>query len=202
MIDSERSFAYSGRMDKAAISELQDFYFGHRRLPSYKELASLYGYKSKSSAYNLAEKLESAGYIQKDVAGKLVPTEKLTDIKVLGDVTAGFPSPAEEELVDTMSLDEFLVGNREATFILKVDGDSMVDAGIQDGDLILVERSDTANVGQIIIAEVDNEFTMKYFRKKSGKYYLEAANKDYDDIYPEGELKISGVVKGVVRKYD
>ncbi|MEX2515163.1 MAG: LexA family transcriptional regulator [Candidatus Paceibacterota bacterium] len=189
-------------MHEENIEKIQQFHSRNRRLPSYGELADLCGYKSKSSAYSLAEKLIEAGYIGRDSAGKLVPTAKLTDIKVLGDVTAGFPSPAEEELVDTMSLDDFLVENREATFILKVDGDSMIDAGIQDGDLVLVERTDTANVGQIIIAEVDNEFTMKYLREKSGAYYLEADNDNYADIYPEGELRIAGVVKGVVRKYD
>jgi len=189
-------------MHEKNIEKIQQFHSRNRRLPSYQELADLCGYKSKSGAYNLAENLIEAGYIQRDTAGKLVPTTKLTNIKVLGNITAGFPSPAEEELVDTMSLDEYLVENREATFVLKVDGDSMIDAGIQDGDLVLVERTDTANVGQIIVADVDNEFTMKYLRKKSGAYYLQAANDKYDDIYPEGELKISGVVKGVVRKYD
>lgn len=188
-------------MENTTLEKVRGFYTKHRRLPSYQELADLLGYKSKSSAYALADRLEKSGFIQKDGAGKLVPTTKLTDIKVLGDVMAGFPSPAEEELVDTMSLDEYLVENREATFILKVDGDSMQGAGIQDGDLILVERSDTAKVGQIIIAEVDGEFTMKYLRQKNGSYYLEAANDNYADIHPEGELKIGGVVKGVVRKY-
>jgi len=100
-----------------------------------------------------------------------------------------------------MSLDSFLIENREATFILKVDGNSMIEAGIKDGDLVLVERADSAKVSQIVVAEVDGEFTMKYLRKQDGAYYLEAANTDYDDIYPEGELKIGGVVKGVVRKY-
>jgi repressor LexA len=188
-------------MENEIIQKVRLFFSSHNRLPSYSELANICGYKSKSSAYKLADRLQNAGYIKKDTTGKLIPTSRLTDIKVLGDVTAGFPSPAEEELVDTMSLDEFLVENREATFILKVDGDSMQDAGIQDGDLILVERSDTAKPGQIIIAEIDGDFTMKFLRRKNNSYYLEAANDNYADIYPEGELKISGVVKGVVRKY-
>jgi len=189
-------------MESETIGKIQSFYSKQRRLPSFQELADLFGYRSKNSAYKLAQRLERAGFIDKDAAGKLVPTAKLTDIKVLGDVTAGFPSPAEEELVDTMSLDDFLIENREATFILKVDGDSMKNAGIQDGDLVLVERTDTAKDNQIVIAEVDSEFTMKFLRKKKGLYCLEAANADYDDIYPDEELKICGVVKGVVRKYE
>lgn len=201
-IDSKRTFAYSEGMQPEALGKIKNFYSTKKRLPSYAELADLYGYRSKSSAYQLAARLEEAGYISKDTAGKLVPTARLTDLKVLGDVTAGFPSPAEEELVDTMSLDEFLVENREATFILKVDGDSMEGAGIKSGDLILIERTDTAKIGQIIIAEVDGEFTLKYLRRDKSGYYLEAANPNYEDIRPEEELKIAGVLKGVVRKYD
>lgn len=189
-------------MTRNAIEKLQRFYSFHKRLPSYRELADLFDYQSKSGAYKLANKLEAEGYVRKDEEGKLIPTERLTALKVFGDVTAGFPSPAEEELVDTMSLDEFLVDNREATYVLRVDGPSMRDAGIHDGDLVLVERTDTAKPGRIVVAEVDNEFTMKYLREEDGQYYLEAANPDYDDIYPETDLQIGGVVKGVVRKYD
>lgn len=188
-------------MTREAVEKLQTFYSFHKRLPSYRELADLFDYQSKSGAYKLADKLEAEGYVRKDENGKLIPTERLTALKVFGDVTAGFPSPAEEELVDTLSLDEFLVDNREATYVLRVDGPSMQEAGIKNGDLVLVERTDTANTGEIVVAEIDNEFTMKYLRKEDGQYYLEAAHPDYDDIYPEGELKIGGVVKGVVRKY-
>jgi repressor LexA len=189
-------------MTQSPVKKVQRFYSRNKRLPSYRELADLFDYQSKSSAYNLATRLENKGYVEKDGDGKLIPTEKLTALKVFGDVTAGFPSPAEEELVDTMSLDDFLVDNREATYVLKVDGDSMKDAGIQDGDLVLVERKSTASVGDIIIAEVDNEFTMKYLREDEEGTYLEAANKNYEDVRPDQELKITGVVKGVVRKYD
>jgi repressor LexA len=189
-------------MQNETIKKIQNFYSNRKRLPSFQELADLFDYQSKNAAYKLADRLEQAGYIRKDATGKLVPTAKLTDIKVLGDVTAGFPSPAEEELVDTMSLDEFLVENREATYVLKVDGNSMKDAGIQDGDLVLVEKTSTAQIGDIIIAEVDNEFTMKYLREDDQGKYLEPANKNYDDIRPQRELKITGIVKGVVRKYE
>jgi SOS regulatory protein LexA len=114
---------------------------------------------------------------------------------------SSFPSAAEEELVDTMSLDEFLIKNKEATFMLKVKGDSMIDAGIMEGDMVLVERGTQPKVGQIIIAEVDGEYTMKYYRKSGDKIYLEAANKKYKPIFPEHTLKIEAVVTAVVRKY-
>jgi repressor LexA len=116
-------------------------------------------------------------------------------------VEAGFPSPAEEELLDTMSLDEYLISNKEATFILQVSGNSMIDAGIMPKDLVLVERTNEAKPGDIVIAEVDGKWTMKYLRQKGNQMYLEPANKKYTPIYPKEELKISAVVKAVIRKY-
>ena len=85
--------------------------------------------------------------------------------------------------------------------MLKVKGDSMNDAGIMAGDYVIVERKKTASVGDIIIAEIDGAWTMKYLRKDAKGYYLEAANRSYKPIRPKEELLISAVVKAVVRKY-
>ena len=78
--------------------------------------------------------------------------------------------------------------------MLEVDGDSMIDAHIEKGDMVLVERTTVAKDGQIVIAEVDGEFTMKYFRKEGSKVWLEPANKNYKPIYPEHSLNINAVV--------
>jgi SOS regulatory protein LexA len=121
--------------------------------------------------------------------------------KVLGLVEAGFPSPAEEELRDTLSLDEFLVGNPDASFLLKVSGDSMTGAGILPGDLVIVDRGQTAKSGDIVIAEVDGEWTMKFLKKSGDTVYLVPANPRYKPIRPQHELRITGVVTAVVRKY-
>jgi repressor LexA len=107
----------------------------------------------------------------------------------------------DEELTDTMSLDEYLISNREATYILKVNGNSMIDAGILPGDMLLVERGAHPRDGDIVIAEVDREWTMKFFRKRGAAVFLEAANKDYRPIHPQEELKIAAVVRAVIRKY-
>ena len=120
--------------------------------------------------------------------------------RLLGTVEAGFPSPAEEELCDTLSLDEYLISNREATYLLRVKGDSMIDAGILEGDMVLVERTNDAKVGDIVIAEVDGEWTMKYLRKGHDGYYLQAANPKYPLIVPSGGLNIAAVVTCVIRK--
>ncbi len=121
--------------------------------------------------------------------------------RLIGAVEAGFPSPAEEELVDTLSLDDLLITNREASFLLKVTGDSMTGAGIMPGDLVIVHRGRAPKSGDIVIAEVDGQWTMKYFRKRGENVMLVPANPRYQSIRPKSELKVAGVVTAVVRKY-
>jgi repressor LexA len=161
----------------------------------------LVGFRSRHAVYCLVERLVAEGLVIKDAQGKLIPTESANGVPVLGVVEAGWPSPAEEELIDTMNLDEYLIQNREASYILKVTGDSMIEAGIQPGDLVIVERTNTPKIGDIVIAEVDGEWTMKYLRKRGTTLYLAPANTHYKPIVPKGELKIAAVVKAVVRKY-
>lgn len=162
---------------------------------------ALCGYKSKNAVTKLVRRLESEGFLHRDPKGFLIPGKMYGNVKVLGVVTAGWPSPAEEELIDTMSLDEFLIENREATYMLKVQGDSMKDAGIIDGDIVLVERTGSFKPGQIVVAEVDDEWTVKYLRKNKDGFYLEPANIDYGPIYPQSKLNVAAVVKAVLRKY-
>ena len=119
----------------------------------------------------------------------------------IGKVKAGFPSDVDEQVEDTMSIDDYLIEKKEATYMLEVDGDSMIDAHIADGDMVVVERTDKAKDGQIVIAEVDGEYTMKYFKKSGDKVWLEPANKNFKPIYPKQDLKITAVVKAVIRKY-
>jgi repressor LexA len=177
------------------------FYRRTKRMPSYAEIMSLVGFKSKNAVYKLVNKLVGEGILDQDSTGRLVPNKLMGEVPLLGLVEAGFPTAAEEELVDTMSIDEYLIENKEATYLLEVKGDSMIEAGIQEGDLVLAERGREPKPGDIVIAEVDGGWTMKYFRRTNGKVWLEPANKDYKPIYPENDLKIAAIVKGVVRKY-
>ena len=171
-------------------------------MPSYAEIMDMLGFKSKNAVFKLIRKLIGEGVLDKDSTGRLVPNKLLGEVPMLGLVEAGFPTAAEEELVDTMSLDDYLIENKEATYMLEVKGDSMIDAGIQEGDLVIAERiSREPKIGEIVIAEVDGGWTMKYFRKTAGKVWLEPANKDFKPIYPENDLKVAAAVKGVVRKY-
>jgi len=177
------------------------FYRQNERMPSYDEMVELFAVESKGSLHKYVERFVEDGLVGKTETGRLVPTTKLYGLRVLGTVAAGFPSPAEEELVDTMSMDEYLISNPGSSFLLTVSGDSMIDAGIMAGDLVIVDRSLSPKSGDVVVAEIDNGWTMKYFQNKNNQIFLRAANKKYPDIYPEQELRIAGVVTSVIRKY-
>src|SRR5215813_2570149 len=187
--------------ERAVFPPVIDFYRSRHRMPSLQELAALYGFRSKNAAAKVVAKLLAAGLVAKDRTGQLLPTRHFAPLRVLGAIEAGFPSPAEEELGDTLDLDEFLIRNKEATYMLKVTGDSMIEAGLMPGDLVLVERRADAKDGDIVIAQIDQGWTMKYFRKRGRKIWLEPANKKYQPIYPVQELHIAAIVIAAVRKY-
>ena len=170
-------------------------------MPSYAEIMSLVGFKSKNAVYKLINKLVEEGVLDKDSRGRLIPNKLMGEIPLLGLVEAGFPTVAEETALDSISLDEYLIADKDKTYLLEVKGDSMIDAGIQEGDLVIAERKSEPKDGDIVIAQVDGDWTMKYFRKKGGVVYLEPANQKYHNIYPENDLKVAAIVKGVVRKY-
>lgn len=182
-------------------SKIVKFYKSKKRMPTFRELAHICDFVSPNSAYKLAEKLELDGFLYKDVSGKLLPKRIFGEARLLGLIEAGFPSAAEEELADTLSFDDYLIENKEASYILKVKGDSMIDVGIQEGDMVIVERGKEPKSGDIVVAEIDRAWTMKYFRKSGAKVWLEPANKKYKPIYPKEDLKIEAIVKAVVRKY-
>jgi SOS regulatory protein LexA len=187
---------------KVSTQKIKDFYKRNKRMPSYSEASKLLGFKSKSGVFAFLQKLIDLDFLQKSDSGLLVRGSKFSEVKILGLVEAGFPTMTEENLLDSVTLEDYLVDDKEATFMLKVKGDSMYDAGIRDGDMVLVERTDSPKIGQIVIAEIDGEWTMKYLRKDKNSLYLEPANKTFKPIYPKEELQIRAVVTAVIRKYN
>jgi SOS-response transcriptional repressor LexA len=119
-------------------------------MPSYSELMVVVGFQSKNAAYKLVKRCMERGWLEKDAHGKLLPGRRFFTLRLLGTVAAGFPSPAEEELVDTISLDEWLIRNKEATFLLHITGDSMIEAGVLPGDYVMVERGLTCELTEIM----------------------------------------------------
>jgi SOS regulatory protein LexA len=208
-LDSELSFTYNKIMTqdlkeaklRSRIRDITRFYRQSGRMPSFSEIGEMTGLRSKNAVFKLVRKLEQRKVLERDAKGRLIPGSIASSVKILGTVEAGFPSPAEEELVDTLSLDDLLIQNREATFLLKVSGDSMSGAGILPGDMVLIDKGQTPKSGDIVIAEVDGEWTMKYLKKRGDSVVLIPANPNYKPIKPKNELKIAGVVTAVVRKY-
>ncbi len=189
------------RTTKTVQTIITAFYKESRRMPSYAEMINLLGVKSKSVVNFWVNKLIEAGIIEKDNQGHLTFTKRSFAIPLVGSVQAGFPSPEEEALCDVLSMDEYLITRPESSFLLQVNGDSMIGEGIMEGDLVIVEKWREPKNGDIIIAEADGEWTMKYFRKQGKQITLEAANPKYPVIRPKQELKIGGIVSAVIRKY-
>ena len=183
------------------VREISRFYYRQGRMPSFSEVGELLGLRSKNAVSKLIAQLEKARVLSRDERGRLIPGSIRFPVRVLGTVEAGFPSPAEEELADTLSLDDLLIRSHDATFLLRVSGDSMSGAGILPGDMVIVDKGRTPENGDIVIAEVDGEWTMKYLKKRGNSVTLLPANPAYRPIKPRHELKIAGVVTAAVRKY-
>lgn len=181
--------------------KLRQFYRRRKRLPSYVEMMRLFDVRSKNAVWRIMQKLAQQDLVRKDASGKWVPGKRLNTVKVLGEIQAGWPSPAEEELVETISLDDHLIEKPQSTFLLRVSGRSMIGAGIMPGDLVLVERGRMPKQRDIVIARVDDEYTLKRYCKRGGRVELVPENPEFPTIYPKSELLIEGVVVGVVRKY-
>ncbi len=159
-----------------AFEKIVAFHRRHQRMPSYQEIAQLVGYHSKNAVWKLVQHMLPQDRGARDARGRLLPTKYFHEIPWLGTVIAGYPSPAEEELLDTMSLEDYLGHNKDAAYLLRVTGDSMSDVGILPGDLVLVERRETPRSGKIVVAELDGEWTMKTYRKRGRTVTLEPAN--------------------------
>ena len=189
-------------LDPAYLEKLQDYYAEHRVIPSYSVLATLWGVSAKSWVAECVKRYEEAGYLDWTPDRQLKPGARFFERRVAdAPVQAGLPNPAIAEGYDYISsIDEMLVRVPSRTQLLRVKGDSMVDAGIREGDYLVVEKQAHANVGEIVVAIVDNEFTVKYLGRERNEFVLKPANKAYPVIRPRGRLEIFGVMAGLVRR--
>lgn len=186
---------------KSVEQSLVAFYRHSKRMPTYAEMMDLFEVRSKSVVSYWIDKLIEKGILEKDAQGFLRLSGVSFGIPLVGNVAAGLPVSAEESAHEVVSMDEYLVTKPDSSFLLRVTGDSMIGAGIMEGDLVVVERERTPKSGDIVLAEVDGQWTMKYFRRQGREVVLEAANPAYPTIYPKEELKIGGVITASVRRY-
>ena len=187
--------------DRSYLASLQDYYAQHRALPSYASIGELLGLRSKSSVAALVARLKLAGFIDSTPDRRLAPTRRFFERPLASEsVQAGMPNPVDDAPADALTIDDYLIERPSQTVLVRVKGDSMIDAGILEGDLVVVEKSATARRGDVVIAIVDNQFTLKRLDLDRGRFVLKPENKAYPVIRPEGTLEIFGVMVGLVRK--
>ena len=183
-----------------AINQLKDFYKRHTRMPSYTEMAKLFHYSSRGATYYLVDQLVKEGIIERDEKGKLLPKD-LLNIPILGIIKAGYPIPADVQHGDHLNLHTLFSDVPSNAFALQVSGDSMIDAGINEGDFVIVSDKNEAKNGDVVAACVDGDWSVKYFQKNEDGVTLLPANELYNPIIPKESLTIGGVVVNVIRKY-
>ena len=159
------------------------------------------GLRSKASVAEMVQRLKSEELLESAPDRRLKPGRRFFERSVAENVRAGVPDPAVDVIPGSLEIDAHLVPSPAKTLLVKVKGDSMIDAGILDGDTVVVEKRASANVGDIVVAIVDNEFTLKRLDREKGRFVLRPANKAYSVIRPRKDLEIFGVVTGLFRKY-
>ncbi len=169
-------------------------------MPTYGEMCKLLNYQSKGAVRYVVQQLIEEEILEKDEQGKLIP-KKLLSIPMLGVIKAGSPIPADIQPDRYLNLHLLFENISSATYALTISGDSMIDAGIVEGDVVIIDKEKQPVNGDVVAACVDGEWTVKYFQHKDGIVSLLPANEEYKPIYPQISLEIGGVVISVIRQY-
>lgn len=176
--------------------------------PSVREICAAVGLKSTSTVHSYLEKLEKRGFIKRDATKSRTieviekcHKKEMIEVPIIGTITAGMPIMAVENIEDYFPLPMNYIKNKKDIFMLKVKGESMVDGGILDGDLSLIEKVDSAENGDIVVALIENEATLKRFFKEKNHIRLQPENKSMSPIIVN-DCKIIGRLIGIYRQYD
>ncbi len=198
---------------KKLLDYIKSYYNKKELFPTFDEMKDNLKIKSKSGIYKLLSSLEEKGFIKKtphkaralkltNVKNNIINNDE-TELPFLGRIAAGNPIEAVTGSFEQISVPNYLVNNRDEHFTLEVNGDSMIDEGIFDGDIVVISKTQVATSGEIIVALIDNnEVTLKKFRSFKNSIALEPANKNYKTrIFGEGRVKIQGKLVGLIRKF-
>lgn len=171
--------------------------------PTVREVAQSLGVKWTKGVEKHFQALEKKGYIKRSSGARTLEIEGFSrgrSVPVIGTIAAGKPILAEENIERTLTLDKDLAPWKD-TYLLKVEGDSMKEAGILDGDYVLVRPQPTAEKGEIVATLIQDDATVKYFSSEGNRIVLRSANPDFEDIILNGddEFKILGKVMLVLR---
>ena len=187
--------------DSQYLAALRMYYGKHGVLPSYARIGQLVGMSSKASVAEMLGRLKRETFLDSTPDRRLRPGPRFHEREVADHVRAGTPSEKSDAPMETLNLDAFLFRDRRDTSMIRVKGDSMIDAGIREGDIVVIERRSDARSGEIVVAIIDGEFTLKRLAYERGRPVLRAENAAYAAIRPATDLKIFGVVIGLVRSY-
>ncbi|NIC41279.1 LexA family transcriptional regulator [Aquabacterium sp. A08] len=189
--------------DQKHLNALRTHWKEHKAFPSMAKLADVLGLASSGGVFKVIGRLVDAGYLER-VEGRIAPTRAFFALPVMGQVRAGLPQEQDQSAgLEMVGVEDYLIQNPERTVFCRVRGDSMKDAGMLDGDMVVVERNRPTKAGDIVVALVDNELTVKYLHplKGSGGWVLKPANPDYPDIVAQQSLEVLGVVVGLFRRF-
>lgn len=195
---------------EALLNFIEQYQMENGGSPTIREMKEYFGVSSDNSILKLLKALEEKGKIEKEEGHRGI--KLLSNVKerlesaslrlpLLGNVPAGVPIDAVRDVDTWMSVGEDFVLPQKTSFLLNVTGNSMLHAGIRDGDIAIVCADLEPRVGDVVVALVDGQSTVKTYAIRDGKVVLKAENPEYEDIYPENELCIQGVVTGVFRYY-
>lgn len=184
---------------KIFFEKLKELY-GKEILPSFDIIAKDFGFKHKNSVWQYFNKLKEENLIIETNNRFYINKELFGAVLFSSVVKAGFASVADEYVEKRVSLDESFEINNPSTFLFTVSGDSMIDLGIFEGDKVIVKKTNIANNGDIVVAFIDGGYTLKTYRNKQNKVWLEPANSNYPNLSPKEQLVIFGVAQGIVRK--
>lgn len=176
--------------------------------PSVREICAAVGARSTSTVHRHLEKLEKDGYIKRDstkprtieIVENFLNKKEMINIPIIGTIAAGKPILAVENIEDTFPLPIDYIKNKKQLFMLKIHGESMIDAGILDGDLAIIEKTTSAENGEIIAALIENEATLKRFFKESDHIRLQPENETMEPIIVP-DCTIIGRLVGLYREY-
>jgi len=191
------------RRDLRYLDILRDYFAENRRIPSFQRICDLMGFASKTAAKKLLGRLEAAGFVERAPDDDAwIPALRFFERPLAAtSVRAGAPDMVEGTQGELFLIDQYLVRQPSRTVLVPVKGDSMIDAGIHDGDLVVVEKTRAAQSGDLVVAIVDDEFTLKELALEKSGFILKPRNPAYPVIRPRGQLEIFGVVVGLVRRY-
>lgn len=189
---------------KFIISEIRE----NGMPPSISEMATYLKVSSKNGVAKLLDQLEEKGYIETNGKARGITVleslgqsllKGLVRAPILGSIQAGLPTLAEENIEEWVNLPQTLTKNRRDVFLLRVRGDSMKNAGILEDDLVIVKPTKDVKHGDIVVALLHDEATVKRFIKVQNRVYLKPENDNYQNIYPKEEWTVQGKVVGVIR---